>query len=343
MIRIGLIGAGKAGRLHAAAFAAVPDGRLVAVSDVDPARGAALARDTGARFVPDPRQLLAAEPEAVIIAVPHASLTPIALEAIRRGKHVLVEKPMSITLEEADDLVEATQTAGVVLQVGYVHRYRPEVHAAKQLVASGAIGRPALVMEEHALSGDHTVGAWVWNPDVSGGGALLYSGIHGLDRLRWLSGQEVEIAFAQVDRFAHRRGLEDNAAATLRLDGGCLAAVGQNFTPFAMPNYWETHLYGTGGVIRIATGSLEITDQAGRRRVDLPPRDHFAAQLQEFTTAIQTGRPPLITAEDGRANLRVVQALYESARTAQPVSLREPAAGRFGEHATRSRSRESPG
>ena len=112
-------------------------------------------------------------------------------------------------------------------------------------------------------------------------------------------------------------------AATLRLDGGCLAAVNQNFTPFAIPNRWQTHLYGVDGVLRMAHGSLDLADRSGSRSVELVPQDHFAAQLGEFIAAIRSHRDPLVPAEEGRANLAIVLALYQSARTGRAVELGE--------------------
>jgi predicted dehydrogenase len=269
----------------------------------------------------------------VVTAPPHTFLAPTTRVALAAGKHVLVEKPMAVTLAEADELVAAARATGRVLQVGYVHRYRPEAQAARRLISAGAIGRPGLVVEDHSLSGDETVGPWVWDAELTGGGALIYSGIHGIDRIRWLTGQEVRLTFAQTGRFAHERGGEDNAAATLRLDGGCLAAVNQNFTPFPIPNRWQTHVYGTEGVLRMAPGSLELVDRSGSRPVELPTEDHFAAQLRELAAAIHDRRDPLVSAEEGRANLAVVLALYESARTGRAVA---PGASELGSRQVRS-------
>ena len=206
MLRLGLIGAGKAARLHAAAAATLEGVRVVAVADLEPTRGQPLARQLGGRYVREAGDLLALDVDAVVIALPHAFLAPTARAALAAGKHVLVEKPMAVNLAEADDVVAAARATGLVLQVGYVHRYRPEAETARRLVAGGAIGRPTLVVEDHSLSGDETVGPWVWDADLTGGGALIYSGIHGIDRIRWLTGQEVCLAFAQTSRFAHDRG-----------------------------------------------------------------------------------------------------------------------------------------
>jgi UDP-N-acetyl-2-amino-2-deoxyglucuronate dehydrogenase len=325
VFRVGLIGDGKAGKLHATAAATLDDVRVVAVADPDPPRGESLARRLEARYVRDASDLLALDLEAVVIALPHASLAPAVRVALAAGKHVLVEKPMAVALAEADAVVAASRAASLNLQVGYVHRYRPEAQAARRLIADGAIGRPTLVVEDHSLSGDETVGAWVWDVERAGGGALMYSGIHGIDRVRWLTGQEVQVAFAQTGRFAHERGGEDNAAATLRLDGGCLAAVNQNFTPFPIPNRWQTHVYGTEGVLRMVHASLELVDRSGSRSVELAPQDHFTAQFREFVAAIRERPDPFVPAEEGRANLAVVLALYESARTGRAVDLRAPA------------------
>jgi len=321
MIRIGLVGAGKAAQQHAAAIPRIPDARLVAVADLDVERGSALAERHDARYVLEARDLVGLDLEVVIVAVPHAFLARTAIAALGARKHVLVEKPMAITRQEADAVLTAARDADLVLQVGYVHRFRPSLQAAWRLIAEGRIGRPTLVVEDHNMSDDRVVGPWVWDPAVNGGGILLYSGIHGLDRLRWLTGQEVALAFAQMGRFAHASGMDDNAAVTLRLSGGCLAAVNQNFTPFPIPNRWQTQVYGTDGVLRIGHGTLELFDYSGQQPIELETGDHFEAQLRAFLAAVRNEHPPAVPGTEGHANLVAMLAIYESARTGRPVQL----------------------
>ncbi len=320
-LRVGFIGAGKAAKLHAGAIAAIPDVQVLGVADLDGARGEPLARQFGAKYVREAREILAMPVDAVIIALPHSFLAPMTIEALQAGKHVLVEKQMGISVEEIDKEIAAAREACRVLQPGYVHRFRPECQMAKQLIVAGKIGRPAMVVEDHNMSGDDTVGPWVWKPEINGGGVFFYSGIHGLDRVRWLTGQEVKVAFAQMGRFAHDEGGDDNAAITLRLSGGSVGAVNQNFTPFPIPNRWETTVYGTEGVLRIAHGKLEFANGSGPQPVEIKPQNHFEVQFRDFVGAIREGRAPAVPAEDGRKTMVAMQAIYKSARTNQPVEL----------------------
>lgn len=133
MVRVGVIGVGYLGRLHAQKLAAMPDVTLVGVTDTDPERGRAVARETGTAFVPDRRELLRAV-DAVSIAVPTTAHHEVAVAALRAGVHVLLEKPIAASVREARGIVREAARAGRILQIGHLERFNPAVEAAASIL-----------------------------------------------------------------------------------------------------------------------------------------------------------------------------------------------------------------
>ena len=148
-VRIGIAGAGIAGRRHGEAFARHPGAAVAAVADVDPDRGREAASRFGARCFADYREMLRAGIDAVV-SLPHALHLACAEDAARAGIHILMEKPLATTLEDARAIVAAADRARVRLMLGYVHRFRPEVEAARRLIIEG---RPPSASGEDGLRG----------------------------------------------------------------------------------------------------------------------------------------------------------------------------------------------
>ncbi|MBI4280492.1 MAG: Gfo/Idh/MocA family oxidoreductase [Armatimonadetes bacterium] len=325
-VRVAIIGAGLAGRQHAEAYATLPSTRITVVCDVDRARGEPLATQMGARYAAGVDEALGADVDAVVIALPHRDLEEAALAAAQARKHILLEKPMAAALAGADAILRACRQAGVNLMVGFVHRFRVELRAARALIAAGAIGRPVMIVDRSrsAMRGDHP--GWIWRRDVAGGGNLLYTGIHGLDRMRWLLGAEFETAYARTHQTFPGADVENMVAACLTFASGATGIMALTRVHFPEQHAWDTEVYGTDGSIRIRTGVEMVcagTRIASRQRVEQD--DRFLAEAGEFVQAILEDRPPAVTGEDGRAALAAAMAIYRSAAEGKPVRL-EPAA-----------------
>jgi predicted dehydrogenase len=191
-VRVAVIGCGLvAQRSHLPAYQASDEADLVAVSSGRSETARTAAEQFGARKVHATWQKAVADPEveAVDICTPNALHAPIAIAAARAGKHVLVEKPMALSLDEADAMIAAAREAGVTLMVAHNLRFAPIYEQVKRIVAEGAIGMPLAARGVFMHAGpDEFWGAtsdWFWQAETAGGGALIDMGIHMIDLLRW--------------------------------------------------------------------------------------------------------------------------------------------------------------
>jgi UDP-N-acetyl-2-amino-2-deoxyglucuronate dehydrogenase len=372
MARLGaaVIGLGV-GQAHARAYAALAETELVAVCDQNQERLAAFAARYPVTTYTDAAQVFA-DPavQLVSIATPHPSHAPLAIAAARAGKHVIVEKPMTIDLAEADAMIEAAKQHGVTLGVIFQRRWWPAAQRVRAAIDAGTIGRP--VLGQCALSWWRTQAyydrdAWRGRWDTEGGGVLTNQGIHALDMFQWFMG-EVEEVFGRWANLTHPSiEVEDNAVAVLRFKGGALGAVtattsarlshtritihGSNGAsvgvieePEGAVGYndvWtvpgEEHVVAESLAAHIAAGEYIYRADQATNQTEAPhywptayrylreaEPSYHARQLQEFAQAIQAGRPPLVTGEEGRKSLEILLAIYQSQRTGQPVRLPLP-------------------
>ncbi len=321
VVRVGIFGAGQAGGRHAVALARQPEAARVAyVVDPDKERGAALAGEVGAAWLPEATPAFWRGVDAVSVCPPHPLLAPLALDAVAFGKHLLLEKPMALTLADADAIIAGAKRAGVVLMVGFVHRFRTEVMAAHRHIRAGEIGTPRHAVEQ-MIQGAGARPGWVWRREA-GGGVLFYSGIHGVDRLRWLLGSEAVSVSAQMRNVAGAGDAEDTLHATITYANEAVATVTDAIAPYPLPAGWTTDVYGTEGAVLLGA---DHTASVWRGRepeiVRATDDDRFVRETAEFLAAVREGREPAITGADGRAALATALALHASARSGQPVPL----------------------
>jgi UDP-N-acetyl-2-amino-2-deoxyglucuronate dehydrogenase len=343
----GIIGAGVIAATHAAAIATIPGARLVAVTDVVPGQAQAFAGAHGCTAEPGLDALLGRDDiDAVSVCVPSGLHAEVGMRAAAAGKHLVVEKPIDVTLAAADRLIDAAEAAGVVMTVISQHRFDPGLVELRRLLDAGALGR--LVLGEastkwYRRQGYYDSGAWrgTWALD---GGSLMNQGIHYADLLRWSMGPlaEVTAVYATQD---HDVEVEDTALAVLRFSSGAVGTIVSSTAVF--PGFAQRlEVSGTGGTVVVEDGMIvhhgfttEMPElglrgtRVGRaagsagaaaNAADLGVSSH-AAQIADLLAATEQGRQPSVTAADGRAALEVVCAVYESAATGRTVVL--PAAG----------------
>jgi predicted dehydrogenase len=323
-LTVAIVGAGQVAQKHTQAFALLsPDVRIVGIADIDEQRAAELAETCGARAFTDYRALLELAPDIAVICLPHHLHREAGLAAAAVGSHILMEKPLAHTLEDAHAILDSCRQHGVLLTVGFVHRYRTEFQQAHQLIASGQIGTPAVAIDNFCSQGGLHVPGWVWQKRQAGGGVLMYGGIHSIDRLCWLLDSEVEEVFARAVTYSQDVDVEDGLLATLIFANGCLATLFENSPGYLVtPRAWDTEIYGSQARIRIRTREyLEFSSDIQAYRLNVARDDNFAAQAQEFIAAVREQREPWITGEDGLRALEVAMAIYRSAELGQPVSV----------------------
>jgi myo-inositol 2-dehydrogenase/D-chiro-inositol 1-dehydrogenase len=331
-VGVGLIGSGRMGAFHAETVARrVPGARLVAVAD--PAPGAA-DRLTGAlgggRAYTDVAQLWAdPEVDAVVIAAPARSHADLVVAASAAGKHVFCEKPMAVTLADADRAIDAARSAGVVLQVGFNRRFAADWRAARNLLDDGALGTPRLLRSLTRDPGGFDPSRVP--PDT----IFLETLIHDFDTLRFLNpGAEPVEVYATADALVEpewrSRGLMDTAVVNVRFDNGAMAVAEACFE--ASYGYdVRGEVLGSGGMATMGDGrrnSMAFSGPAGRL-VETVRGDQelfpeaYTAELAAFVDAVGTGTPSPVTGEDARAALTIALAAAEWVRARRPVRIDE--------------------
>lgn len=330
-LRVGIIGAGQAGERHAVGFAATEGATLVAIADVVEVRASELASRFGAEAFTDWREMLSAGLDILVVSLPHNMHVEPALAAAEHGVHVLMEKPLATTLEDAEKIVEVSKSAGVKLTISFVHRFREELQIARRWIDEGQLGKAQILRETmNGQRGNH-LPKWVTQKAIAGGGVLMYSAIHGLDRLRWLADSEVVSVTAQTRHYSTDSDVEDGVIALLNFASGATATLCANAPAYrAQPAHWDTEIYGDKGMLRLRTRQwAELSSDYCNEHVDTEkisseqgPHYNFARQAKEFITAIREEREPLITGEDGLKSLELALAIYHSAETGQSVNLK---------------------
>jgi UDP-N-acetyl-2-amino-2-deoxyglucuronate dehydrogenase len=342
----GVVGAGVIGAFHAAAIAMVPGARLVAVTDVDPDRAEALAGRHGAVVAPDLDALVARDDvDVVAVCVPSGMHAEVGVRAAAAGKHLVVEKPIDVSLDAADRLIAAAAAAGVTVSVISQHRFDPGVVELRRLIDDGALGRLLLgqASTKWWRSQEYYDSAGWRGTRAMDGGALMNQGIHYADLLRWCLGPVAEVSALTVTQ-AHEMEAEDCALATVRFTSGAVGTI--TATTSVVPGFPERlEISGTEGSAVVEDGKLVYREGRGEaggsaesggvaeagesdgaggsaaaNAADLGVRAH-AAQLADFAAAIDEGREPAVTAADARATLELVCAVYQSGREGRPVRL----------------------
>lgn len=329
MRRVGIIGAGVIGTVHARLIAALPDeATLAAVIDLDGEKANALAQQYGAAAYTDLAEALA-DPgvEAYSICVPSGLHPEIAVQVINAGRSVLIEKPLAITLDGADQVAQAAEAAGVTVGVVSQRRFQPAARFIRMAIDDGRLGNLTSAIVESPLwrSQDYyESGDWRGTMALDGGGALMNQGIHALDLMIWLMGRPVLVS-AHSGCVAHTNiEVEDVVGATITFESG---AIGTFLATTAANPGLPIRLAFTGdrGVVvmdddkitRFTSTVSEQNPELVEGSVDAAHRDQYA----DFLKAIDDHRDPFVTVADGRLSLQVVLAIYESARTGRPVEL----------------------
>jgi myo-inositol 2-dehydrogenase / D-chiro-inositol 1-dehydrogenase len=331
---VALIGSGRMGSFHAETLARrLPGARLAAVADAAPgaadrlvgALGAGRAYRDAAQLWDDP------DVDAVVIATPARTHADLVVAATGAGKAVFCEKPMAVTLADADRAIDAARAAGVVLQVGFNRRFAPDWAAARQLTDSGALGTPRLLRSLTRDPGGFDPARVL--PDT----IFLETLIHDFDTLRFLNpGAEPVEVYATADALVERewrdRGLLDTAVVVIRFDNGAVATAEACFEA-AYGYDVRGEVLGSGGMAQMGNGrrtGLLFSDAAGRH-VETARGDQelfagaYVAELAAFVEAVRGGTPAPATGEDARAALAIALAAAESVRAGRPVRIDEVA------------------
>lgn len=329
-VRVALIGSGRMGSFHGQTLARrLPGATLAAVADPAPGAAEKLAATLGApRFATDPAEVVAdPDIDAVVIAAPARFHADLVVAAAAAGKGVFCEKPMALTLADADRAISAADAAGVVLQVGFNRRFAPDWAAARALLDDGRVGRPRLLRSVTRDPGGFDPAR------VAPNTIFLETLIHDFDALRFLNpgATAVEVfatATALVEPEWRDRGLLDTAVVLVRFDNG---AVGTAEACFEATYGYDVRgeVFGSGGMATMGdgrrtgmvfSGPSGVSAETVRSDQELLGAA-YTAELAAFVDAVRRSAAAPVTGADARAALEIALAAAESVRTGHPVRV----------------------
>jgi myo-inositol 2-dehydrogenase/D-chiro-inositol 1-dehydrogenase len=314
-VKVGIIGAGYIGGVHARILAQDERVKLVGIADVVETRAKELAMIVGAQPFPSAEALLAAGVDAVYVCTPNTMHLAPVLAALQAGGHVFSEKPMATSLAEARQILDATRSAKGLYQIGHNRRFAPVYKFAKQMLAAGFRPTSAHIKMNR---GELKNPPWVSDCTITGG-FLYETTVHLLDMARWLLGEVVEVecrgrqsVYDELDDFTMILSFSDNRYATF---ASCA------HTTWAFP-FERIELYGDHA--QIVTEEMEKVSYSPGLGQEIVLRDYFQLAVPQkwgyaeedrlFITSILEGQPPAVTAEDGYKSIDLVGACYRSAR-----------------------------
>jgi predicted dehydrogenase len=351
---VAIVGCGRIGEREAEAVGSIADLKLVAVSDIGPAFRDKAVR-MGGKYECDVlhewRHLVArSDIDIVVVATPNAFHKNIAIEAMKNGKHVVVEKPLASSVEDAEEMVLTAQRQGVHLMTNFNHRRHDHNARAQELIAQGVIGRPVFVRGRighgRFILGTSPAGqgrlqcvdSWYTDAAEAGGGAFIDNGVHLLDLARWFMDDEFVEAQGSVTstmdvcekladgslKVKRASDCEDNGFGVFKTRDGRVASLHSSWTQWQ--GYLFVEIVGTHGMITVDNDQIQghVTYQSFTRHGDpignvrevpplAKPDPSWRLQLEELLAAIREGREPRPNGLDGLQALRMVDALYRSA------------------------------
>jgi UDP-N-acetyl-2-amino-2-deoxyglucuronate dehydrogenase len=342
-LRFAVIGIKGIGRTHLRAIQGIEDAQLVAVCDIDEAAAQQAAAQLGIRAYTDYEELVKAEDiDVVTIATPHYLHMPMTVAALEAGKHVICEKPIAISIGEADRMIATARTSGRLLGICHNARTSPGNRALKELLApqqAGQLMRMVWISGGIRTQGYYDSAEWRGTWAQEGGGTLINQKVHDLDLICWLVGRPVEV-LGITGNFVHKveRGIDTLASALFRWENGAQGVFQGSITDGAGQSHHEFHcerlavFRGPEGIRvgRFAQNVKDFIRQAGRNdKLEVtwetvqPPEaeaGHIAV-FRQFIQAVRAGGRPLCPPEEARQALELVNAITLSAARHRPVKL----------------------
>lgn len=349
-LKVGVIGAGSISQYHLTPYKNNPNVTLLAVCDMNLDRAQKTAEEYGAPHAySDYNELLANEEiDAVSICTWNDTHAEISIAALKAGKHVLVEKPLCRTVEEALKIQQAVKESGKILQVGFVRRYDPNAQMLRAFADNGEFGEIYYAKASYIRRLGNP-GGWFADSRRSGGGPLIDIGVHVIDlcwymmgrpKVKSVSGNTYRklgnrsniknlSSYKAADYSAESNDVEDLANALIRFENGATLLVDVSFTLHAKENEGVVKLYGDKGGFEIDPEVVIVTEKNDTIINIKPQTDSkgfqfekaFQSEIDHFVECVQTGKQPISPVEDGVEIMKILRGIYESASTGKEVYL----------------------
>ena len=313
-VNVGVIGVGAMGENHVRVYHKMEEANLIAVSDVSERALKKIEKKYGAKGYTEYVDLLQnPDIEVVSVCVPTTFHHAVVMEAIKHKKHILVEKPIAFTLNEAEEMISAAKEAGVILSTGHVERFNPAVQKAKELIDDGVIGDIVSAFAKR-------VGPLP--PRIKDVGVSIDLAIHDLDIMNYLFEENVTQVYGTMNSSFDDSEFEDHAEIMVSFENESTGIIEVNWlTPYKRR---ELELTGTAGIISVdyIKQSIEVYGKFAQD-IQIKHEEPLKCELKSFLNTVVEEKEPIITGEDGLKALKMVIAANKSSKAHRPISLNE--------------------
>jgi UDP-N-acetyl-2-amino-2-deoxyglucuronate dehydrogenase len=325
-LQVALVGLGNWSAMHANALKKTQMLKLVTCYTRTQDKAKKFAQENKCAFETTYEDVLARKDvDAVILCTPHTTHTPMAIQAANAGKHLLIEKPLALSVNECKKIISAFEGAHLVLSVCQDRRFWGSVRKIKQMITSGDVGK-LILGEANYLNPSGfgiTPDKWRWYKSESPGGPLSYLGVHMIDTLRFLFDPSVVEVIATLDKMGVKAEIDDIALLRLKFANGSYAFSASVFTT---PRTTYMNVFGTQMnlflIEKMGLYSQKLGSDA-REKVEYEEVDPIQKEEEDFALAVQEKRKPEVDGHEGMANVAVIEASIKSSKERRPVQIKE--------------------
>lgn len=314
--------------MHAFSYAdsliKLPNAELVGIFDDDTNRGKKAAEQYHTKYFDDQDTFLATEMDAVIICSENNRHKEMVLNAAQAKKHILCEKPIATTIEDAEEMIQVCNEYKVILQIAFPVRFSSPIAQLKKMIDNGDLGE---IVAFRTTNRGQNPGDWFIDKEQSGGGAVLDHTVHMVDIMRWYLGKEITEVHGIVDSYFHDIDIDDAGILTLEFENGVIATHDASWSKFSAYPMWgdaTIEVIGTKQTVKAdafkehfrmyASGAKSLSHVFYGNDMDF-------GLIQDFIACVEEGRTPSITGYDGLKALEAALAAYESSKKKSPVYL----------------------
>lgn len=332
-MKVGIVGAGLQAKRRAPVVLESKNCELISITSDPPEAAESLARKLDCDVLPNWVSVLDSGIDAVMVLTPPNLHAKISIEAMKRGIHVLCEKPIANTLEDAKEMIKISEERKVILKIGFNHRYHPAIKQIKKWYDNWELGRINFIRSIYGIGARPDVkNEWRSDPKTAAGGQLFEQGIHSIDLMRWFIGEPSEVVCLTSGVNSIISPLEDNAFVTFRNQKGQITNIHSSILQWK--NHFSFEVFGTEGyAIANGLGGSYGVEKAilGRRDPVAPFSENiieyrgedksWLLEWQDFEDSINKGYQPFGSGKDGYEAIRLVFAAYQSQKENKIVRL----------------------
>ncbi len=331
-IGVALIGSGYISHYHACGLKELPEVELRALCSLDGEAAEQFAKKYGIETVTERIEDLtdSRDIQAVIVSTPNKFHAPYAMEFMKGGKDVFVEKPMAVSALQGREMIECARETGRILMVGHMWRFDTEVNYIRDLLKSGTLG-PIIKTKGYGIHVNWGPSGWFVDKDLAGGGALADMGVHAIDAVRYLLGDpRPKEVYAKISTQFGDYDVDDTSVVMITWDTGTVSIIESGWWhPHADGPEAGTQLFGTRGYASLfpTCYKLKVGEKMAETVPEMPKRkEHcdqvmYTRQMKHFVECVRTRSEPLSGMTQGQVVLEIVDAAYESARTGEVVRI----------------------